>query len=280
MNLPENRPLDVVVSHEIERVKRLLSQDLKIKRKAEGQPKATLLGGQPASGKTKLIRHLKANSRTDFVVINGDEYREYHPSYKQIQAYYGLEAPNKTQEFSNTLVEFMKQECLRRKLNFIIEGTMRTYNVIESTAKEARSHGFKVEAHVMAIHSDDSYLGIFQRYEGEMGAYGYGRFSPLPTHDEAYRQIPENLQMASEQQLFDQITVYCRDETDLVKPAHSSEMGEVVDYIKLFDQIRQPQLSPALYSLKWRTLHQQALQRGETNPDHLRCITDFCTQYA
>ena len=280
MNLPENRPLDVVVPHELERVKRLLSQDLKIKRKAEGQPKAILLGGQPASGKTKLIRYLKANSRTDFVVINGDEYREYHPSYKQIQAYYGLEAPNKTQEFSNTLVEFIKQECLRRKLNFIIEGTMRTYNVIESTAKEACNHGFKAEAHVLAIHSDDSYLGIFQRYEGEIGFYGYGRFSPLSSHNEAYQQIPVNLQKASEQQLFDQITVYCRDETDTVKPAHSSEKGEMVNFTALFDQIRQPQLSSALYSQKWQTLHQQALQRGENNPDYLRYITDFCTQYA
>ncbi len=281
MNLPGNQPVTVALSHELERVKPLLLRELSTKRKADGQPIAMQLGGQPASGKGKLIRYLSTGPDTDFVIINGDEYREYHPRYKEIQAYYGLDAPEKTQPFSNELVEFMKAECLQRKLSFIIEGTMRNYkNVIEKTAKQARDSGFRVEAHVMGIHEADSYLGIPQRYEDEIALCGFGRFSDKKTHDEAYQNIPANLQKASEQQLFDQITVYCRDETDSVKLAHSSEMGEDVDFLTLFNRIRQPQLSPEQYSQKWQMLHQQALKRGEINPTYLRYITDFCTQYS
>ncbi len=60
-----------------------------------------------------------------------------------------------TQEFSNTLVEFMKAECLRRKLSFIIEGTMRMYNVIESTAKQARDNGLSSTGSL--VHKGDEY---------------------------------------------------------------------------------------------------------------------------
>lgn len=279
MDLLRDRPSSVFLPDELERAKGDLLEHLPTNPVITGKPKAILLGGQPASGKNRLTQHINRIESVNFVVINGDEYRSLHPRFEEIQVDYGQDAPKITQPFSNALVEFMKAECLQRKLSFIIEGTMRTYNVIESTAREARSHGFKVEAHVMAIHSADSYLGIFQRYEGEMSRYMYGRFSPLLTHDEAYQNIPANLQKASEQHLFDQITVYCRDETDSVKLAHSSEMGENVDFVTLFNRIRQPQLSPEQYSPKWKTLHQQALKRGEINPNYLRYITDFCTQY-
>ena len=56
-----------------------------------------LLGGQPASGKTNLIETIKRN-RPDrqLVVINGDEFRAYHPNYKAISDQYGTEAPHHT----------------------------------------------------------------------------------------------------------------------------------------------------------------------------------------
>ncbi len=265
---------------ELENKKQLLASRYFSNKKFHDQPKAVLLGGQPASGKTRLIAHLNSNTPTDFIIINGDTYRELHPRYEQIQAYYGQDAPNKTQPFSNSLVEFMKEECLRRKLSFIIEGTMRTFGVIESTAKQAHEHGFQVEAHVLAVHSDDSYLGIFQRYEGEMAFYGHGRFSPLHTHDEAYHSIPDNLQKANEQQLFDRICVYRRDKTDALQPTQVATKGEEVDFSALFSQTRQPLLSATEYSQKWDVIHQQALQRQEVAPNYLKLIADFCTKYS
>ena len=181
---------------DLARAKQFLTEDLlrNATRSVNRNPVAMLIGGQPASGKTRLIETVKALVADDAVVINGDNYRNLHPCYDEIQQEYGPDAPHHTQPFSNALVEFMKAECLQQKLNFIIEGTMRTHRVIKNTAVEARKHGFRVEAHVLAIAEEDSYLGIFQRYEGEMSLYGVGRFSPLETHDEAYRQIPVNLQ--------------------------------------------------------------------------------------
>ncbi|GAB4013796.1 hypothetical protein GCM10028808_34200 [Spirosoma migulaei] len=54
------------------------------------RPTGILLGGQPAAGKTSLIRQLRHQySGQKFVVINGDEYRQYHPRARKINEEYG-----------------------------------------------------------------------------------------------------------------------------------------------------------------------------------------------
>lgn len=84
------------------------------------------MGGQPAAGKTALITHIRnQHPDTSFVVINGDEFRAYHPHYKAIYTRYGTDAPHHTQPFSNALVEWAKAECIANRYNFIIETVRR-----------------------------------------------------------------------------------------------------------------------------------------------------------
>ena len=172
------------------------------------RPTGIILGGQPAAGKSGLIKSiLRDRLPGRFVVINGDEYRQFHPRSRKISDEYGQDAPKYTQPFSNALVEYLKAECLRLRCNFIIEGTMRIYAVIERTAKEVRQAGFQVEAHALAVNRQDSLLGVFLRFEGDKQRTGVGRFSPIDVHDEAYQQIPLNLSQADQNKLLDRIMV-------------------------------------------------------------------------
>lgn len=130
-------------------------------------PIGVLLGGQLAAGKTGLIRYLRhLNRYLRFVVINGNEYRQFHPRVRKINDLFGQDAPKYTQPFSNALVEYLKAECLRLRCNFIIEGTMRTYAIIERTAHETKRAGYRCEAHVLAIHRQDSLLGVVSAIRG------------------------------------------------------------------------------------------------------------------
>lgn len=151
-------------------------------------PTGIILGGQPAAGKTGLIRYVRRQYRNlKFVVINGDEYRQYHPRARKINDRFGQAAPEYTQPFSNAIVEYLKAECLRLRCNFIIEGTMRSFDVIQRTAMGIKQANFLCEAHALAVSRDDSLLGIFQRFEGDKQRTVVGRFSPINVHDEAYR---------------------------------------------------------------------------------------------
>ena len=251
-----------------------------------------MLGGQPAAGKTRLIEKLvDLNVDRNFITINGDEFRTYHPRYHKISEQHGPEAPRLTQPFSNALVEFAKQECLRRRHDMIIEGTMRTFGVIERTVAELRQYNYEVEAHVLAIPAEDSLLGIFRRYEGELQLTGFGRFSAIAVHDEAYRQIPHNVLLAHQQHLFDRIMLYSRDELgDLLKKATIMPIDLSIittnknpfsnNILALFEQFRRQIQPNSVYHQRWLEIAKLARQRGETNADYLGQIDGFIRQFA
>lgn len=242
------------------------------------QPLAILLGGQPAAGKTRLFEYIDdANPNTTFVKINGDEYRRLHPRAAELDEEYGQDAPKYTQPFSNTLVEYLKAECLRLRCNFIIEGTMRSYAVIERTVGEVKAAGFRCEAHVLAVHRQDSLLGVFQRFESDKKRTGVGRFSPIQVHDEAYRQIPLNLAKADAEHLFDCIVVYTRQPDGSLAAGleRTADATETVDVAAEFDSLRQPLFDTVYYHQQWLALRESAVQRAEPNADYRVQLDEF-----
>ncbi len=268
---------------ELERAKRRLNQKYFLPETySDKQPLAIVLGGQPASGKTGLFYYIhQVNSEIDFVEINGDEYRQYHPRAAEINEKYGQDAPKYTQPFSNALVEYLKAECLQLRRNFIIEGTMRSYNVIERTVKEVKKAGFRCEAHALAISRQDSLLGIFLRFERDKQRTGVGRFSPIEVHDEAYRQIPLNLAKAHTEQLFDRIAIYTRKSDGQLQIGldQAGDNLKPIDFIAEFERLRQPIFDQPFYHDQWLVLGELARQRGETNGVYLNQIAEFVQQY-
>ena len=270
---------------ELERAKRRITQKYGLTGdvRTDQKPLGILLGGQPASGKTGLFEYVKqANSAHNFIEINGDEYRQYHPRAQEIDEEYGQDAPKYTQPFSNTLVEYVKAECLRLRRSFIIEGTMRTYAVIERTAQEIKQAGFRCEAYALAIHRQDSLLGVFLRFERDKQRTGVGRFSPIAVHDEAYRQIPLNLAKADAEKLFDRLVVYTRNATGQLVPGidRLSDTVDPLDFLALFDQLRQPIYDDSFYGRQWFALSTLARSRGETDAAYLKSIDEFASQFS
>lgn len=246
------------------------------------RPIGILLGGQPASGKTGLFDYVRqVNPERKFIEINGDEYRQYHPRAQEIDEEYGQDAPKYTQPFSNTLVEYLKAECLRLRCNFIIEGTMRTYAVIKRTAREIKQAGFRCEAHALAVHRQDSLLGVYQRFEADKQRTGVGRFSPIAVHDEAYRQIPFNLVKADAEKLFDRLVVYARSATGQLMMGidRLSSITDPLDFSTAFDQLRQPIYDDSFYNQQWLALKTLARNRGETDAAYIKLIDEFVAQF-
>ena len=157
---------------------------------------------------------------------------------------------------------------------------MRTYAVIERTAGEIRQAGFRCEGIALAIHRQDSLLGVFLRFERDKQRTGVGRFSPIDVHDEAYRQIPLNLAKADAEKLFDRLVVYTRNQTgQLVMGINRlSDAIESIDLVSLFDQLRQPVFDESFYNQQWLALRELAQSRGEKDGTYLKSIDEFVTQ--
>ncbi len=277
-------PEHLILPDELEQLKPIVSAIFLTKNAYTVEPTGILLGGQPASGKTGLIRFIQQQNRDKaFVVINGDALRSYHPRSEAILSYYGLDAPKYTQPFSNALVEWLKAECIRLRYNFIIEGTMRTLAVIEQTAKSLKQADFSVEGHVLAVAREDSLLGVCQRFEDDLRQTGVGRMSPIATHDEAYERIPVNLTTAIRGQCFNRVVIYTRAGEGQVRLLYTIDTklsGSLTDVVPLFASARQPMFDQTFYYQQWQAIAELARRRGETNADYLGQIDAFVRQFA
>ena len=124
---------------------------------------AFILGGQPGSGKSALVREiLKSNTNTVF--INGDDLRSYHPKYYFYLKQDDKEAADLTQSVCNLWVEALIKECAARDLNMIIEGTMRKKEAPLSTAKILRVSHYYVYLVALSTPYELFLLSLEYRY--------------------------------------------------------------------------------------------------------------------
>lgn len=110
---------------------------------------------------------------------------------------------------------------------------------------------------------------------------GQGRFSAIAIHDEAYHNIPLNLQRAAQDLLVDRIVVYGRDitnETVVHLDTDESPNLTTTAFEPLFAQVRQPKRSLEFYQAEYERLCTSAQQRGETNATYLTELTELATQ--
>ena len=174
-------------------------------------PVGIMLGRQPASGKSLLIRRLRRqNPAIGFVVINGDEFRPLHPRFAEFNQLSELEAATLTQPFVNYIGQTLLAEVLKNRFNILIEGTMRRAEVPITTAGQFHQHGYQVEAHVLAVATAHSIQGICHRYETQKQMGVAGRFFPLPIHDEAYAGLLNSVDRLYQAKRVDRLVIYNR----------------------------------------------------------------------
>lgn len=172
------------------------------------KPIAFILGGQPASGKSGLAKAiLRQFPDKDFLFVNGDIYREFHPQAKELIKHadrYSTE----TQSFSNFFTEGLIQEALIHKYNIIVEGTMRNPDIPLRTALDFSEKGFKIEVFAIAAPALFTELGFYLRYQEEIDFQGYGRLADKTSHDKAVEGLLHSLDRLYTEKRVDKIHLY------------------------------------------------------------------------
>ena len=172
-------------------------------------PKVFLLGGQPGAGKSGLENML--NLGDEYISISGDDYREYHPRFKEINLEYGKEASKYTQQWAGQITEKLIEKLAKAKYNLIIEGTLRTAQLPLKEADRFKKLGYEVELYVLAVKPEKSYLGTLLRYE-EMIKWGkIPRMTPKEHHDVVVKNIGDNLEIIYNSKAFDNIKLFDRE---------------------------------------------------------------------
>ena len=172
-------------------------------------PKVALLGGQPGAGKSGLENMI--NIKDEYVSISGDDYREYHPRFKEINLEYGREASKYTQQWAAEITEKLIKELRKEKYNLIIEGTLRTAELPLKEANAFKKAGYNVELNVVVVKPEKSRLGTLERYEAMLKQGKVPRMTPKEHHDLVVNNIGNNLEIIYNSKAFDNIKLFDRE---------------------------------------------------------------------
>ncbi len=175
-------------------------------------PRAFILGGHPGSGKTVLHRLHLRELYQNAVVINGDDYRRFHPNFEQIVLMSNGNYIEDTRVFSGKMVEKLIDICSDRGFNLIIEGTLRNASVPIETCAKLKAKNYNVYLSVMAVHPIFSYLGTIQRYEKEKEEKSKSpRLTTKRQHDIVVAVLPTSLKKICSTRIFDVVHLYNRE---------------------------------------------------------------------
>lgn len=175
-------------------------------------PQGYVLGGQPGAGKSKLIYKVGTALHKNIIVINGDDFRKYHPQYAEFQEKYGIDAAKHTQEFSSKIVEAIFDKAVSERYNIVIEGTFRTSTTPLKTLKDLRDNGYKTGVLIQTCNKKISWESCIERYEKakEMDP-SQARYTPQEHHNLVCEELAKSIEKVYESNLADTFSIYIRD---------------------------------------------------------------------
>ncbi|MBQ8444254.1 MAG: zeta toxin family protein [Clostridia bacterium] len=182
---------------------------LDISGKTDEIPKAVILGGQSGAGKT-ILQEIFAQGIQNIIIINGDEFRKYHPHYKELSAKYGKDSVKYTSEFSSQVTNRLIKLISDERYNILIEGTLRTSQVPLDTCKNLKKKGYYTILGIMAVKPEISFLSTIARYEMMLFSGDIPRATPKEHHDAIVKMLPCNLEENWLSRQFDNIFIFNR----------------------------------------------------------------------
>lgn len=212
-------------------VSALLERELRLALRRTHQqkhPLAVLLAGQPGAGKTELSTMLLSQMRGDAAVINGDDYRRYHPNYRKLYAAYGSDSVSMTSAFSSAVTEGLIRQLSNAGRNLVIEGTGRTVEVPRFTAELLTGKGYRVEIAVIAARPEVSLASTLLRFYQMNEGGTIPRSTALEAHDGIVRALPGSLDALRTLPCISRVSIWDRELTLLYDSEGSQEPPSTV----------------------------------------------------
>lgn len=175
-------------------------------------PIAVLFGGQPGAGKSASVDRVvrEFSGREGIVQIIGDDLRGYHPAYSRLLRDNDKTAAFYTDKDTGHWVEKAIGVASQKRVNVVIEGTMRDMYKVIATVEILRAVSYRIEIHVLAVAHRLSLQGILQRYEHQKSDRGYGRMTTQKAHDAAYSGMLLTIAFIEQKKLADSINIFRR----------------------------------------------------------------------
>ena len=188
----------------------LIASDLFANHERFAHPRAVVLGGQPGSGKTRM-REI-AEKMFPSVVINADEFRDYHPLYESLKRSEPERASFLVNEDVSGWARNIIRQAVEERRSIVLDGTFGSSDqkMIAETFRMFKENKYETQLWVLAVPAELSKLGIYLRNEMQIMQTGAGRFVSMKVHDLNYQNIPDNIGMSVHSSWVDQVCIFSR----------------------------------------------------------------------
>lgn len=192
-------------------------------------PVSIWLGGQPGAGKSSAARCVCGlYPNRSIVMIDGDDYRQYHPQFLDVAEANPLRMPEVTQRAMGCWIAMTVDFASRRGFSSLIEGTWRNSEVVLKESRRAKVLGRTTHACVIGVSPIESGISILRRYIDARSIGRKARWTPPSVHDAAIGNLPQNVKAIATDGSIDRFTVLDRDGTVRFDSMCFEDRGEAV----------------------------------------------------
>lgn len=197
-------------------------------------PCGYVLGGQPGAGKSFLNGLANEKCHKNIVVINGDDFRKYHPDYDEFQRRYGKNSPKYTASFAGKMTEAILNKAIEKHYNIVIEGTFRTSETPIKTLSKMKENGYRTEVMIQTCSKELSWKSCQERYYAmqkvdEIIGTNEARWTDKNHHDLVCENLAKNIKTVIESEKADCTEIFFRDESGRNERIYSTGNGKYLD---------------------------------------------------
>lgn len=134
------------------------------------RPKAFLVIAQTGAGKSNLTMsiHKKNNN---IVIIDSDEFKAFNPNNEEIKEKYPQYYGHLTGLDAYLHRDEVYEEALQKGYNILIEIAPSSKELLFNINFEELEHyGYDIEAYILAVSGENSFISMHERYEGQVEA--------------------------------------------------------------------------------------------------------------
>lgn len=172
------------------------------------KPIAYIVAGQPGSGKTRMSSVIIEEHKADIIQSMGDNFRGFHPRYRELLKKYGQYCAYFTIPQAKYLSDLTMHRAAEGRFNIIQEGALENVRYTMSMIEYLKSKGYEIVVMLRACPRKKSWKAIHQLFlQQRLKAPGLSRLITREYHDAACLSFLDATNDLIKQNLMDRLII-------------------------------------------------------------------------
>lgn len=193
-------------------------------------PEGIITGGTPGAGKSVFVELAKTRLNNNLLVIDGDQFRRYHPNFLKLQKLVGADIAFVTGPFYGKMVRNILTKAMEHKYNVIIESTFKSVDSPLDYLKALKAAGYTTTVNIIAVDKEIAWQSTIERKEEMIKAGEPARSVDRTYFDQTAANLAGNAEKVYKTGLVDKLEV--RNRTNRLFDSRFNDISQLQNIIK------------------------------------------------